>query len=98
MMSGQTKKSSGRKWRTPFYRPAGYVYRHFMAGRKTASVTAVEEAVISLHTGRKRAAVEYQIEKIEQVMCALAVLIVIFAAALIHGLVRDRSVPGGRMK
>lgn len=98
MRKVQIRKSSKRKRRLLFYRPAAFIYRRYLSGNRAASVTSLEEAVIALHTGRKSAAAEYQIEKIGQVMCAFAVLLVIFLAALTEGLIRDRTVQDNRLR
>ena len=98
MRKVQIRKSSKRKRKPLFYRPAAFIYRRYLSGNRAASVTSLEEAVIALHTGRKSAAAEYQIEKIGQVMCAFAVLLVIFLAALTEGLIRDRTVQDNRLR
>ena len=98
MRKVQVRKSSEIKKRPLFHRPAGFVYSRYLSGKKGASMTSLEEAVISLHTGRKSAAAEYQIEKISQVMFVSAVLLVIFIAVLAEGLIRDRTVPDNRLE
>ena len=81
-----------------FRLPAVFLHRQLSRKKKTEADRKLEEEVIALHLGDKRSAYEYRIEKIEQVLFAGTILLLLTVAALIYACLQDRSIPENRLK